>query len=207
MEDFLVLAPAARKGLLLGLTKAAASYGTLGSLLCGLDHWRLLLVPPEEFWRVFRPFSKSAPPSASSPMEFVVEFASLRRQPSRIVNLLNFSGVLLWTRPRPALTGRYTGHASRAVPFPRPSSPQKPAWIYPRRRQRSPHLGENRPPGESELRGFSSVDLDGGASLLPGLAFPEPIQPCGSRRYFLRELAATSLLFPLPQRSGGILVQ
>ena len=37
-----------------------------------------------------------------------------------------FSGVLLWTRPRPALTGRYTGHASRAVPFPRPSSPQKP---------------------------------------------------------------------------------
>ena len=64
----------------------------------------------------------------------------------------------------------------------------------PRRRQRSPHLGENRPPGESELRGFSSVDLDGGASLLPGLAFPEPIQPCGSRRYFLRELAATSLL-------------
>ena len=118
-----------------------------------------------------------------------------------------FSGVLLWTRPRPALTGRYTGHASRAVPFPRPSSPQKPAWIYPRRRQRSPHLGENRPPGESELRGFSSVDLDGGASLLPGLAFPEPIQPCGSRRYFLRELAATSLLFPLPQRSGGILVQ
>jgi hypothetical protein len=39
------------------------------------------------------------------------------------------------------------------------------------------------------------------------LAFPEPIQPCGSRRYFLRELAATSLLFPLPQRSGGIMAK
>jgi hypothetical protein len=82
-----------------------------------------------------------------------------------------FSGVLVRTRPRPALTGR-EGNSSRSVTT--VPSPQN-------RRGGIRHGVNALPilvtigPGESERRAF--LDLDGGASLQPGLAFAEPIQP------------------------------